>query len=68
MTEGLLKSRGTKQQLYEQMLTNPSELARAKYKNYSKIYFKTIRAAKKQHFTRLLTDNAKDVKKNLEYF
>jgi hypothetical protein len=68
MTEGLLKSRGTKQQLYEQTLTNPSELTRAKYKNFSRIYFKTIRAAKKQHFTRLLTDNAKDVKKTWNTF
>ncbi len=67
MTEGLLKSRGTKQQLYEKTLINPSELTRAKYKNYSKIYFKTIRAAKKLHFSRLLTNNAKDVKKNLEH-
>jgi hypothetical protein len=59
----LLKSRGTKQQLYEQTLINPSEFTRAKYKNYCRIYFKTIRAAKKLHFSRLLTKNAKYVKK-----
>jgi hypothetical protein len=44
MTEGLLNSRRTKQ---KHTLTDPSENTRAKYRNFCKIYFKIIRAAKK---------------------
>jgi hypothetical protein len=59
MTEGLLKSRRTKQHLYEQTLTDASELSLNRYKNFSRIYYKTVRAAKKLHYSRLLASNAK---------
>ncbi len=56
-------SRRIKQKLYEHTLTDPSENTRAKYRNFCKIYFKTIRAAKKLYYSRLITNHAKDVKK-----
>ena len=68
MTEGLLNSRRTKQQLYEKFLADPSEPARTLYKNYSRIYFKTVRAAKKLHYSSLLTANAKNPKKTWDTF
>jgi hypothetical protein len=68
MTEGLLNSRRTKQQLYEKFLADPTEPARALYKNFSKIYFKTVRAAKKLHYSNILTANAKNSKKTWDTF
>jgi len=68
MTEGLLKSRRTKQHLYEQTLTDASELSLNRYKNFSRIYYKTVRAAKKLHYSRLLASNAKNVKKTWNIF
>jgi hypothetical protein len=68
MTEGLLISRRTKQQLYEKFLADPTEPARALYKNFSKIYFKTVCAAKKLHYSNLLTENAKNPKKTWDTF
>jgi hypothetical protein len=63
MTEGLLTSRRTKQHLYEQTLIDASEVSLARYKNFSRIYYKTVRAAKKLYYSRLLASNAKNVKK-----
>jgi hypothetical protein len=68
MTEGLLKSRRTKQQLYEQSLVEASEISRNRYKNFSRIYYKTVRAAKKLHYSRLLATNAKNAKKTWNIF
>jgi hypothetical protein len=68
MTEGLLNSRRTKQQLYEKFLADPSELARTLYKNYSKIYFKTVRVATKLHYSNLHTANTKNPKKTWDTF
>jgi hypothetical protein len=61
-------SRRIKQKLYEHTLTDPSENTRAKYRNNCKIYFETIRAAKKLHYSRLLTNHAKDVQKTWSVF
>jgi hypothetical protein len=51
MTEGLLTSRRTKQHLYEQTLIDASEASLARYKNFSRIYYKTVIAAKKHSIT-----------------
>jgi hypothetical protein len=68
MTEGLLTSRRTKQHLYEQSIAEASEISRTRYKNFSRIYYKTVRAAKKLHYSRLLASNAKNVKKTWNIF
>jgi hypothetical protein len=68
MTEGLLTSRRTRQHLYEQTLIDASEVSLARYKNFSRIYYKTVRAAKKLHYSRLLASNAKNVKKTWNIF
>ncbi|MFN9909894.1 MAG: hypothetical protein ACK56F_27880, partial [bacterium] len=45
-----------------------SEISRNRYKNFSRIYYKTVRAAKKLHYSRLLASNAKNVKKTWNIF
>jgi hypothetical protein len=39
-----------------------------RYKNFSRIYYKTVRAAKKLHYSRLLANNAKNAKKTWNVF
>jgi hypothetical protein len=68
MTEGLLNSRRTKQHLYEQFISEATEITRTRYKNFSRIYYKTVRAAKKLHYSRLLANNAKNAKKTWNIF
>jgi hypothetical protein len=47
---------------------DPSEVSLARYKNFSRIYYKTVRAAKKLHYSCLLASNAKNVKKTWNIF
>ena len=63
MTPGLMKSRDTKNKMYFKTLTDPSDILCTEYKDFCKIYYKTVRAAKKQHFTQKLQANTSDVKK-----
>ena len=63
MTGGLLKSRSTKNDLYQKSLMHPTPAAHAQYKTFSNLYFKTIRAAKKLHYTKKLESNSTNVKK-----
>jgi len=46
MTDGLLKSRETKNCLHLATLADNSAETKLRYKNYRNLYFKTIRAAK----------------------
>jgi hypothetical protein len=66
MTAGLLKSRETKNHLYCSTVSDSSADTLTKYKNYKSLYFKTVRAAKKQYFKQKLTEHAKNPKKTWE--
>jgi len=63
MTDGLLKSRETKNCLHLATLADNSAETKLRYKNYRNLYFKTIRAAKKLYFNQKLTENSKNPKK-----
>ena len=63
MTPGLLKSRETKSRLYQATVSDLSAETTASYKNYKNLYFKTVRAAKKQYYRQKLTEHAKNPKK-----
>ena len=66
MSKGLLKSRETKNSLFKAKLTDPSDLAKNRYKNYANLYFKTVRAAKKQYYSNKLKENVKNPAKTWE--
>jgi hypothetical protein len=63
MTKGLLKSRETKRSLYMQTLSDASAPALERYRIYKNLYFKTVRAMKKLHYSSKLEENAKNSKK-----
>jgi len=63
MSQGLMKSRDTKNRMHLNTLINTSEHTVTLYKNYCKLYYKTVRAAKKQHYTHKLQTNTSNVKK-----
>jgi len=63
MTKGLLKSRETKKNLYLESLSDASAPALERYKKYKNLYFKTLRAMKKFHYSRIFEENAKNSKK-----
>jgi hypothetical protein len=63
MTKGLLKSRETKRNLYVQTLSDASAPALERYRKYKNLYFKTVRAMKKLHYSRKLEENANNSKK-----
>jgi hypothetical protein len=63
MTQGIMKSRDTKNRMHLKTLTEPTEIVCNAYKDYCKIYYKTVRAAKKQHYTQKLQANTSNVKK-----
>ena len=63
MTKGLLKSRETKKNLYMATLTDRSPPTLQRYKNYKNLYFKTLRAMKKLHYSNKFEENAKNSKK-----
>ena len=56
MTQGLLKSRETKNRLHKQCLINPCPLTCNTYKQFRNLYQRTIRAAKKLHIVKNLSD------------
>jgi hypothetical protein len=60
MTQGLLKSRETKKNLYLATLTDNSALALQRYRTFKNLYFKTLRAMKKLHYSSKLEENAKN--------
>jgi exonuclease III len=66
MTAGLLKSRETKNHLYHLTLSDPSAESKTRYKNFKTLYFKTVRAAKKQYYRNKLNEHAKNPKKTWE--
>jgi hypothetical protein len=63
MTLGLLTSRNTKNKLHKISVADPSEGNIQRYKLYKTLYFRTLRGAKKLHFTKKLTENAGNPKK-----
>jgi hypothetical protein len=63
MTKGLLKSRETKKNLFMATLTDRSPPTLQHYKNYKNLYFKTLRAMKKLHYSSKFEENAKNSKK-----
>jgi hypothetical protein len=63
MTNGLLTSRRTKNKLHARAVSDPSEENVNSYKAYKTIYQRTIRAAKKLHISKTLTENAGNPKK-----
>jgi hypothetical protein len=63
MTQGLLKSRETKKNLYLATLTDNTALALQRYRTIKNLYFKTLRAMKKLHYSNKLEENAKNSKK-----
>jgi hypothetical protein len=64
MTNGLLISRQTKNQLYKAKISVNSPENCEKYRKYKLAYFKCLRAAKKLYFTQKLQANAKIQKKH----
>jgi hypothetical protein len=66
MTAGLLVSRTTKIKLHKIHLTSNSPHATAKYQIFKRIYFKTVRAAKKLYFKNKLQENLKNPRKTWE--
>ena len=64
MSAGILKSRETKNSLFRATLSNASPNVLQRFKTYQKLYFKTVRAAKKMYFTNKLKENAKNPKKH----
>ncbi len=63
MSNGLLISRQTKNQLYKAKICVNSPENAEKYRKYKTVYFKCLRAAKKLYFTKKLQTNAKNSKK-----
>jgi hypothetical protein len=63
MTLGLLISRKTKNKLHKRSIAEPSEANTQRYKQFKTLYFRTLRGAKKLHFTNKLKENAKNPKK-----
>jgi hypothetical protein len=63
MTNGLLTSRRTKNKLHAKAVSDPSMENINHFKAYKTVYQRTIRAAKKLHIARTLTENANNPKK-----
>ena len=66
MTQGILKSRETKNRLHKTAIMTPTDENILKYKTYKTAYQKIIRGAKKLYFTSKLTENASNPKKTWE--
>jgi hypothetical protein len=63
MTQGLIVSRRTKNDLHSKAVANPLPANINKYKTYKTIYQRLIRAAKKRYIAEKLTENASNPKK-----
>ena len=63
MTNGLLISRRTKNNLHALAVSDPSAGNVNRYKAYKSVYLRTIRAAKKLYISSKITENAKSPKK-----
>jgi hypothetical protein len=63
MTQGLIVSRRTKNDLHSKAVANPLPANINKYKTYKTIYQRLIRAAKKRYIADKLTENASNPKK-----
>jgi hypothetical protein len=63
MTNGLLISRRTKNNLHALAVSDPSAGNVNRYKAYKSVYLRTIRAAKKLYISSKITENAKNPKK-----
>ena len=63
MTKGLLISRSTKNRLDAAYAKKPTEANKLKYISYRNVYNSVIRACKKLHFSKAITNNARNLKK-----
>jgi len=63
MSKGLLISRKTKLKLASTLSKSPSHSNQSTYKNYRNIYNSLIRLAKKNHFSKALNANTRNLKK-----
>jgi hypothetical protein len=63
MTQGLIVSRRTKNDLHTKAVTHPLPANINKYKTYKTIYQRLIRVAKKRYIADKLTENASNPKK-----
>ncbi len=66
MTNGLLISRNTKNQLFKNLLTDNCPANVQKYKQFKQTYCKVLHVAKKLYFQKKLRDNVKIRKKTWE--
>jgi hypothetical protein len=66
MSRGILTSRSTLKMLHKLAVSEPSPFNIDKYKTYKTAYQRTLRAAKKLHFARILNENASNPKKTWE--
>ena len=66
MTTGLLISRNTKNLLHKKAVADPAVANIQRYKTFKSIYFRTLRGAKKLHFTSKLNENLSNPKKTWE--
>jgi len=64
MTQGLIVSRRTKNDLHSKAVTNPLPANINRYKTYKTIYQRLIRAAKKRYIADKLTETHLTLKKH----